>query len=568
MSISQTAGETGGLVECGAWRLLKEAGRGAYGTVYLAEGPGGRRAAVKVCRKEAAGPGRYGRELRGAKHYKTLPAAEGLVRMLELAEADWGFWYAMDLADDESGAAGVPAEQYRPKTLAKAIEGEKALSLKECAGLGIALAKGLATLQRHHLLHRDIKPGNVIYVGGRPVLSDPGLLVEEAESGSVVGTPGFVPPENFTAAGGDVYSLGLTLKAASFGRSVEELDKGPAQEADTGARLFPAWWRILNKATDPVPARRYRSAKALLKDLKLLRARMAVARCSWLVKTAIAGMLAAAAAYAYASYRERVRMAAEMESSSGERKRMAAEMESSTRERERMAAEMESSTRERERMAAEIKSLKSVRERMSAEIESSSSERERLTAEIESANRKRKKLEAQVKPAKEIADQLQQLANLASIKKYMDSSVDDALYAYKTCVGTMNRYYFKIKNSSDAAEKEKMEKALTELKELRMKMRKVAVKLYILKLDVDDAIRTLNPYLRHVVDKKILSAHIAVVERAELEERVLEILRATEGKDENWKPNPNWVRVQGSYWDLDEIFKTAEARRKKRKTSK
>ena len=538
MSISQTAGETGGLVECGAWRLLKEAGRGAYGTVYLAEGPGGRRAAVKVCRKEAAGPGRYGRELRGAKHYKTLPAAEGLVRMLELAEADWGFWYAMDLADDESGAACVPAEQYRPKTLAKAIEGEKALSLKECAGLGIALAKGLATLQRHHLLHRDIKPGNVIYVGGRPVLSDPGLLVEEAESGSVVGTPGFVPPENFTAAGGDVYSLGLTLKAASFGRSVEELDKGPAQEADTGARLFPAWWRILNKATDPVP------------------------------KTAIAGMLAVAAAYAYASYRERERMATEIASSNSERKRMAAEMESSSGERKRMAAEMESSTRERERMAAEIKSLKSVRERMSAEIESSSSERERLTAEIESANRKRKKLEAQVKPAKEIADQLQQLANLASIKKYMDSSVDDALYAYKTCVGTMNRYYFKIKNSSDAAEKEKMEKALTELKELRMKMRKVAVKLYILKLDVDDAIRTLNPYLRHVVDKKILSAHIAVVERAELEERVLEILRATEGKDENWKPNPNWVRVQGGYWGLDEIFKTAEARRKKRKTSK
>ena len=307
-------------------------------------------------------------------------------------------------------------------------------------------------------------------------------------------------------------------------------------------------------ATVPVPARRYRSAKALLKDLKLLRARMAVASCSWLVKTAIAGMLAAAAAYAYASYRERVRMAAEMESSGGERKRM--------------AAEMESSTRERERMAAEIKSLNSVRERMAAEIESSSSERERLTAEIESANRKRKKLEAEVKPAKEIADQLQQLANLASIKKYMDSSVDDALYAYKTCWGTMNLYYFNIKNSSDAAEKEKMEKALPELKELRMKMRKVAVKLYRLKLDVDDAIRTLNPYLRHVIDKKILSAHIAVVERAELEERMLEILRTTEGKDENWKPNPNWLRVQGSYWDLYGIVKEAEASRKKRKTSK
>lgn len=36
---------------CGDWRLLREIGRGAYGTVYLAEGPDGRLAAVKVCRR-------------------------------------------------------------------------------------------------------------------------------------------------------------------------------------------------------------------------------------------------------------------------------------------------------------------------------------------------------------------------------------------------------------------------------------------------------------------------------------------------------------------------------------
>ena len=136
-----------------------------------------------------------------------------------------------------------------------------------------SLAKGLETLQRHHLLHRDIKPGNVIYVRGRPVLSDPGLVVEESQAVSLVGTPGYVPPENFTDAAGDIYSLGLTLKAASFGRKIEDLDKGPALEADTGSRFFPAWWRILNKATDPTPSRRYQSAKALLKDLKELRLR-------------------------------------------------------------------------------------------------------------------------------------------------------------------------------------------------------------------------------------------------------------------------------------------------------
>lgn len=275
--------------QCGEWRLEREIGQGAYGVVYLAIGSGGERAAVKVCRRDDIGEERYERELRGAKLYRAIPPQEGLVRMRELVETEWGFFTVMDLADDEfasgsaasSGRAASPfaaaSGVYRPKTLARVIEGEKALPLKECVSLALSLAKGLATLQRHHLLHRDIKPANVLYVKGRPVLSDPGLIVEESDAASLVGTPGYVPPERFTEAASDIYSLGLTLKAASFGRQVEELDKGPSMEADTGAALFPAWWRILNKATDPTPSRRYQSAKALIKDLKALRLRTEIA---------------------------------------------------------------------------------------------------------------------------------------------------------------------------------------------------------------------------------------------------------------------------------------------------
>ena len=263
----------GNMPQCGQWRLVREIGHGAYGVVYLAVGSDGKRAAVKVCRREEIGEERYARELRGARLYSAIPRTDGLVCMKELVEKPWGFYTVMDLADHEFDGE-FSEETYRPKTLASIMEGEKALSLDESVELGIALAKGLETLQRHHLLHRDIKPGNVIYVGGRPVLSDPGLVVEESEAASLVGTPGYVPPENFTAAVGDVYSLGLTLKAASFGRGIEDLDKGPALEADTSAAQFPAWWRILNKATDPTPSRRYQSAKALLKELEGLRRKM------------------------------------------------------------------------------------------------------------------------------------------------------------------------------------------------------------------------------------------------------------------------------------------------------
>ena len=263
--------------QCGDWRLEREIGQGAYGVVYLAVSPGGERAAVKVCRRDAVGDERYERELRGSKLYRAIPPQEGLVHMRELVETEWGFYTVMDLADDEFGGPLEAASGYRPKTLARVIEGEKALPLKECVKLGIALSGGLATLQRHHLLHRDIKPGNVIYIGGKPVLSDPGLLVDKSEAASLVGTPGYVPPEKFTDAASDIYSLGLTLKAASFGRNLDDLDKGPALEADTSAPLFSAWWRILNKATDPTPSRRYQSAKALIKDLINLRRKIAVA---------------------------------------------------------------------------------------------------------------------------------------------------------------------------------------------------------------------------------------------------------------------------------------------------
>ena len=119
--------------QSGGVRLERKIGQGAYGTVYLAVGPGGKRAAVKFCRRDAVGDERYARELRGAKLYRAIPYQEGLVRMWNLVETEWGFYTVMDLADDEfaSDGAASPGRAaspfaaasgvYRPKTLASLI---------------------------------------------------------------------------------------------------------------------------------------------------------------------------------------------------------------------------------------------------------------------------------------------------------------------------------------------------------------------------------------------------------------------------------------------------------------
>ena len=389
------------MANCGQWHLEREIGHGAYGVVFLAEGPDGERAAVKVCRCDAIGEERYERELRGAKLYRTIPSQEGLVRMREFVEESWGFYAVMDLADNEFGDRDFVLDEYRPKTLADVIEGEKALPLDECVKLGMALAKGLATLQRHHLLHRDIKPGNVIYVGGRPVLSDPGLLVEESEATSLVGTPGYVPPENFTDAASDIYSLGLTLKAASFGRRLEDLDKGPALEADTGAKFFPAWWRILNKATDPVPSRRYQSAKALLKDLKALRFKMVVASKLGSRKAKATIIAASIAIVVFVGTvvlndeRMRTEVAAQKNEIARQRKEISVQHERVDRQNKEMSVQREQIDRQDKEMSAQREQIDRQNKEMSAQREQIDRQNKEMSAQREQIDRQNKEMSVQ-----------------------------------------------------------------------------------------------------------------------------------------------------------------------------
>ena len=281
---------------------VREIGRGAHGVVHLArDSRTGAFAALKVCPRPDGGDpdalAAWERERRGTALYAALPPHPGLVRILAFDEAADGrsFRVAMELADAENGPSlNAPAPpsfhlsraefriaSYRPKTLASVLQAEIVLSLPDCLSLGLRLAGALEFLQSRHLAHRDVKPSNVLYVGGRPVLADVGLVADLRDAKSLVGTPGYEPPEHHGTPQGDVYSLGRTLARASLGREPEEGGFVPCPEADSDAPGFWRWMQILARACALAPERRYRSAKALRKEISALAVRVALRARVW-----------------------------------------------------------------------------------------------------------------------------------------------------------------------------------------------------------------------------------------------------------------------------------------------
>ncbi len=254
----------------------REIGHGEYGVVYLAKYLG-TYYALKVVRHpdntDASRADAYARELRGVRLVMGLPKIDGLVRIHDFAQRpdDSEFAYVMDLADPEREEVGPFDDNYRPRTLASVIDAEVALPLRECLDIGISLATVLSELQRNHVIHRDVKPANIVFIKGKAVLADVGLAADVRDASSIVGTPGYAPPERQGSPAGDVFSLGKTLYRISTGRQPGEEGLPPCIEADVDEPFFWKWMLILSKATARDPNQRYRSAKGFLRDLQRLR---------------------------------------------------------------------------------------------------------------------------------------------------------------------------------------------------------------------------------------------------------------------------------------------------------
>ncbi|MFI5669399.1 serine/threonine-protein kinase [Streptomyces sp. NPDC051704] len=201
----------------GSYVIERKLGEGGMGVVYLARSRGGRAVALKVVRAELAADPVF------RERFRSEVAA---------ARAVGGFHTAPVVDADPDAAEPWLATAYVPgRTLAEHIRVGPAMTPGQLAALGAALAEALEAVHGCGLVHRDLKPGNIIMAGDGPRVLDFGIAraVESTRltaPGHAFGTPGFLAPEQ--AMGGDVtgaadvFALGAVLVAAAGGSAFGE----------------------------------------------------------------------------------------------------------------------------------------------------------------------------------------------------------------------------------------------------------------------------------------------------------------------------------------------------------
>jgi serine/threonine protein kinase len=265
--------------QLGNFRVERLLGRGGMAAVYYGHDVMlDRPVAIKVVdrryRDNDAYTARFLREARAVARWRH----EHIIQVYHVGEQEGLHYMVMEYIAG-GDLASLLAEQRACETL---------LPVGEILRIGRALASALDFAHRQGVIHRDVKPGNVLLAeDGRVVLSDFGLVVEVTgeTSGEIFGSPHYVAPEQARSSGGalpasDLYALGVILYEMLVGRRPFE-DPSAATLALQHVLELPPLPRLLNpslnhatevvllRALDKVPGARYPSAAALLHALEV-----------------------------------------------------------------------------------------------------------------------------------------------------------------------------------------------------------------------------------------------------------------------------------------------------------
>jgi eukaryotic-like serine/threonine-protein kinase len=252
-----------GHVVAGRYHLISALGNGGMGTVWLAEDDIlSRRVAVKEVSPPAEMTEREREMLRERTLREARTAARlshpNVVTIYDVVEDDGRPWIVMEL---------IPS-----RSLRDLVEADGPLTVQQAAGVGLQILAALRAAHALGIMHRDVKPGNVLVdAGGRAVLADFGIARTQdspalTTSGVLVGSPSYIAPERARGEPGgpesDLWSLGATLYAVVEGRPAYDRAGALAvlmavvnEDPDPPIRAA-ALWPVIRGLLDHVPSRR------------------------------------------------------------------------------------------------------------------------------------------------------------------------------------------------------------------------------------------------------------------------------------------------------------------------
>ena len=258
------------------YEIEKLIGEGGMANVYLAHDTIlDRKVAVKVLRGDLAGDEKFVRRFQREALSASSLSHPNIVEIYDVGEDDGNFYIVMEFIEG--------------KTLKQLIKKRGVLSLSETIDIMLQLLDALATAHDSYIIHRDIKPQNImIKESGLVKITDFGIAmalnsVELTQTNSVMGSVHYLPPEQASGKGStirsDIYSLGilmfemLTGKMPFKGDSAVEIALKHMKEPLPSVReLNPvvpqSVENIIIKAAAKNPKNRYRDVREMADDIK------------------------------------------------------------------------------------------------------------------------------------------------------------------------------------------------------------------------------------------------------------------------------------------------------------
>ena len=178
----------------------------------------------------------------------------------------------MEVADDRWTGQDIKPESYDPWTLRSHLAQRGRVSIAECLDIGLHLAAALEHIHKNGLIHRDVKPSNIIFINAVPKLADIGLVTNPDAARSFVGTEGYIAPEGPGSLQADIYSLGKVLYEISTGRDRLDFPELPTVLKDLPDKeAMVQFNEVVLKACEVDPKLRYQTAGEMSGDLWALK---------------------------------------------------------------------------------------------------------------------------------------------------------------------------------------------------------------------------------------------------------------------------------------------------------